>query len=566
MNSLTDKFRIAFHHISLDGMSFLRGFFQQTHISDTRQTHMQCSGNGRCRQCQHIHIFPESLQFFLMGHTKALFFVYDDQTKVFEFHIFGQDTVGTDENFRIPFFHILQAFLLLFRCTETGKQFNFDFGISRHSLGKSVVMLLGKDGGRHKECHLFAFHCRLECRTDGNFRLAITYVTADESVHDLAAFHILFHIFNGIQLVICFFEGEVFFKFLLPYGICTIFMAFCRRAFRIQGNQILRHDLHSFSGFGFGLRPVLTAQFVQFWRSRTCTDIFLHHIHLVDRHKQATAIPIGNFHIILLDTFHRNLFQTSEHTDTMVIVYHIITDTQVCKTFNGRAIFLAFFLSFLILAAKQFTVTEYGKVDKIIPKTFGKGTFCYPNRTFWYFFIQIVNINCFQPHIPQFFRNASGSGSAACKDKGAEVFFLQILQFFHKKVCSLLERRGRTDRKIRHAFRMEVRRSLAQTCQKHRCKAIHLLQDIGITIEHMTLAGQQIALLDSTFDRFLIFLCQNIHMFANTLRLIDTKDGFFIQIRKQADGFLIKIIHIGTDRCQGMFRAEQFRILTDMFL
>ena len=105
--------------------------------------------------------------------------------------------MGTDNNIRKAFFQSIQTFLLLFRCTETGQQFNLH-GIARHTLYKSIVVLLCQNGGRHQICHLFSILHGFECGTDGNFRFAIANVAADQSVHDFAAFHIFFHIFDGV--------------------------------------------------------------------------------------------------------------------------------------------------------------------------------------------------------------------------------------------------------------------------------------------------------------------------------------------------------------------------------
>ena len=469
-----------------------------------------------------------------------------------------------NEDIRKTPFHIVQTFLLLFWCTETGQQFNFH-GIVRHSLAERIIMLLCQNRRGHKECHLLAFLRCLECCTDGYFCFAVTNVAADESVHDLGAFHIFFYIFNGVQLVIGFFEGEVFLKFLLPYSIFAIFITFCCCTLRIQGNQIFRHDLYGFSGFGFRLRPVLTAQFIQFRHSRASTDIFLHHIHLVDRHKKAAAIPIGNFHIIFLDTIHRNFLQTAEHTDPMIIMYHVIANVQVCETFNGRTIFLTFFLSLFFLAAKEFTVAEYRQIDEIITEALCQCSFRHPDSTFRHFSFQVFDINRFQPHICQFPCNTLGAGTAACQDQSAEIFFFQILQFLYKKVCSLLERRCGTYRKIHQNFRAEINGSLAQSCKKDCCKTLHLMENIIIVIKHMALTGQQISLLDTAFYRLLIFLHEDVHMLPNPLRFINTKDRIFRKVRKEADCFIIKIIYIHPYSGQGMFCTKQFCIFADMF-
>ncbi len=51
-------------------------------------------------------------------------------------------------------------------------------------------MLLGKDGGGHQIDYLLALLHGLKCCPDGNLRLAIPYIPADQAVHNLPALHI----------------------------------------------------------------------------------------------------------------------------------------------------------------------------------------------------------------------------------------------------------------------------------------------------------------------------------------------------------------------------------------
>ena len=56
-NGLSHQFVIVFADKSLDRQSVIGGLLQHAHIPDTDQAHMQCPGNGGCRQGQHVHVF-----------------------------------------------------------------------------------------------------------------------------------------------------------------------------------------------------------------------------------------------------------------------------------------------------------------------------------------------------------------------------------------------------------------------------------------------------------------------------------------------------------------------------
>ena len=82
-----DGFFIVFHHISLNGNPVHGRFFQYRHIPDTDKAHMESPGNWCGCQGEHIHIFLQLLDFFLMPHSETLFFINHQQPQVFKFHI-----------------------------------------------------------------------------------------------------------------------------------------------------------------------------------------------------------------------------------------------------------------------------------------------------------------------------------------------------------------------------------------------------------------------------------------------------------------------------------------------
>ena len=58
-------------------------------------------------------------------------------------------------------------------------------------------MLLGKHGRRHEHSDLIAIHCRLECGTHSDLRLAEAHIAAQQTIHGLIALHITLDLGDG---------------------------------------------------------------------------------------------------------------------------------------------------------------------------------------------------------------------------------------------------------------------------------------------------------------------------------------------------------------------------------
>ena len=86
-------------------------------------------------------------------------------------------------------------------------------------------MLLRQDGGRNQIHHLLFILNRFEGGAQGDLCLSIAHVTADQTIHDLPAFHITLGGIDGIQLVLRLLIGKHLFKLLLPYGIRSVLKA-----------------------------------------------------------------------------------------------------------------------------------------------------------------------------------------------------------------------------------------------------------------------------------------------------------------------------------------------------
>ena len=147
-NGLPYHLLIILTYKRLDRQPVVGRLLQHAHIPDAHQRHMEGSGDRRRRQRQHIHIVLDFLDFFLVGHPETLFLIDDQKPQILELDIRRKDAVRPDNNIHLPFPQILHRFFLLRRRPETGHQINPHREIL-HSLDKGIIMLLGKDRGRH---------------------------------------------------------------------------------------------------------------------------------------------------------------------------------------------------------------------------------------------------------------------------------------------------------------------------------------------------------------------------------------------------------------------------------
>jgi len=87
-NGVADQCLVVKTDCRLDGKTLFRWRIDGAEVTHTGQAHVQSTGNGRCREREHIHLLPQLFDALLMANAKALFLVYDQQAQVFEVHIF----------------------------------------------------------------------------------------------------------------------------------------------------------------------------------------------------------------------------------------------------------------------------------------------------------------------------------------------------------------------------------------------------------------------------------------------------------------------------------------------
>src|SRR4030095_4977103 len=111
-----------------------------------------------------------------------------------------------------------EDFFLLSLRAEAAEHFD-SHGVIEHTLPKHLEMLLGQNSGRREDCDLFAIHNRFKRSANGDFGLAKTDITANQTVHRLPTRHIAFRRDDCSQLVWRFEKWKRMLEFRLPSGI-----------------------------------------------------------------------------------------------------------------------------------------------------------------------------------------------------------------------------------------------------------------------------------------------------------------------------------------------------------
>ena len=187
-----------------------------------------------------IHVLLHLLDLLFVRDAESLLFVYDQKSQILEFYVLGEKSVRADDDIAGPLGDLPDRLLLLCRRPESGQHADID-RIPVHSLAERIVMLLGKNGRGHQDCHLLALLDCFEGCSDGDLCFAVAHIPADQAVHNAVALHVLLGLFDGRDLVVRLLIGKHFLEFVLPDGIGSEPVSFLLVPRRIELHQILRH-------------------------------------------------------------------------------------------------------------------------------------------------------------------------------------------------------------------------------------------------------------------------------------------------------------------------------------
>ena len=155
--------------------------------------------------------------------------------------------MGSEKNVYGPLFYSGKGLFLLL-CTDHSAHEGALEGETVYPLQEVVIVLLGKDCGGSQKGNLLAAHNCLECSTEGKLGLSVTHVSADETVHDRGALHVILYVPDTGKLVLRLLVFKLSFKTKLPVvvpgkGITLGVLPSC-----VKLNQVLCKAFGTLSG------------------------------------------------------------------------------------------------------------------------------------------------------------------------------------------------------------------------------------------------------------------------------------------------------------------------------
>ena len=224
--------------------------------------HIQGARNRCGGQSEDVHLAAQGLHLLLLAHAKAVLFVDDYQTEVFNFHIVLQQLVRADHDVDVALGQLRHGGINFFCGLEAAHHLDGDRPVGE-AVAKAVVVLLSEQGGRHQNRHLLAAVHGNKRRTHGHFGFTKAHIAADQTIHRLAAEHVGFNRFDGGLLVGGFFKGKAGAEGGVVGQRVAKRIALTGGAAGVDVEQFSGHITHLFGGFAFGLLPDFRAEAVQ---------------------------------------------------------------------------------------------------------------------------------------------------------------------------------------------------------------------------------------------------------------------------------------------------------------
>ena len=237
--------------------------------------------------------------------------------------------MSTDHNVDQPLFQILQRIFDLGGGPEPAQKINAYRKIL-HALHKCLIMLLGEDRCRNQIGNLLAVLDSFEGSPEGNLRLAVADISADQAVHDLPALHIPLGVLDRRKLILRLLEREEFLELLLPLRIFAVDETVRIFAGSIEVDQLPGNIFDRAFDFGPGLLPILTVQPVKLGSLALRARILLQHIELGGQNIQI-SVPILQLDIILEDVVDLDLLNSLINAEAPVLVNDIVSDMELGK-------------------------------------------------------------------------------------------------------------------------------------------------------------------------------------------------------------------------------------------
>ena len=306
-------------------------------IANARKGEVQGAGYRGCRQGKGVHRGAKPLEPLLLAHAEPLLLIDDHETQVAKRDVAREEAVGADHDVHRSVQEAGRDLALPARRVEPGK------GADHHRiLGEPVAegpgVLRDEHGGGGQHRDLLAVLDSLEGRPDGDLRLAVAGVAADEAVHHTRRLHVPLDVLDGGALVGRVLVYERRLHLALPAGVRGEGVAGTGPPRGVEVQQLGGHLVDR----GFGLPPepppALPADPVQARRFVVGVgpDPAFHLVEPVDRDPQHFAARVADDE--RLDRFTPDLdaFQTAEAPDAVFHVDDVVSGTELGEALQRR--------------------------------------------------------------------------------------------------------------------------------------------------------------------------------------------------------------------------------------
>ncbi len=270
------------------------------------------------------------LDFFLVGDSKPLLLVDNKQSQIAESHVSRKETVRSDDDVDAAVLQVLDDPAPFGGRLEPGQGGDPDRE-QNHPPGERLVMLAGQDGRGTKDGDLLAVHDRLEGGPDGDLRLSVADVAAEQPVHGRGRLHIRLDLLYGAELVLGFLELEGFFKFVLPAALRAESESLDGFAPGIKIQELPGQLLDGFFRPLLGFQPMAGSELVQQRLAGSDGRIFLNEAQVLDRDEQRVSVPVAELHEFRRPVLHVHFDQAPEHAHAIIGMDDIVSGPQVLK-------------------------------------------------------------------------------------------------------------------------------------------------------------------------------------------------------------------------------------------
>ncbi len=312
----------------LNRQAVARRRFDQRHVAQADEGHVQGARDGRGGKCQRVDVFAHLFQAFLVGDAETLLFVNNEQAEVLEFYVLGKQAMRADDDVHFSGFKVGENDFLLGGGAETAEHFD-----ARGKCGEAFLegfkMLESEDGCRREHGDLLAVGNRLECGAHRHFRFAVANVAAEQAVHRCCFFQIFLDVGDGGALVCGLFKLKGIFEFTLPGAIGSEGEALGGFALGVKSQQLVGHIFQRFPNAGFSRCPGRAAQPVECGFGAFHDAIALHQVHAFERNVEARVVRVTQQHELAAAAFGFDQSQTFELPDAVIHVNDVIAGLQL---------------------------------------------------------------------------------------------------------------------------------------------------------------------------------------------------------------------------------------------